>query len=160
MKRAFSIYISGIFLVIVIAGCGAYLRSAEHKNEQYLHSHALFNEGRYAEAAAGFLNFVEQYPDDELADDAQYFLAYTLIYHANKDKDYGKALAQFKILLVKYPKSYWIKDAKNWVSQIEEILSLKNEVAGQKAENEKLKKDIKNLMKTDIEMEKKRKKMK
>jgi tetratricopeptide (TPR) repeat protein len=160
VKRAFSIYVSGIFLVIVIAGCGAYLRTAEHKNEQYLHNHTLFNQGKYADAIAGFRGFVEKYPDDELADDAQYFLAYTLVYYANKDRDYEKGLAEFKRLLVKYPKSYWVKDAKNWVSQIEEILSLKNDVSRQKAENEKLKKDIKDLMKTDIEMEKKRKKMK
>lgn len=153
MKKASIIHLSGIFLVIVIAGCGAYLRSAEHKNEQYLHNHTLFNQGKYADAIAGFRGFVEKYPDDELADDAQYFLAYTLVYYANKERDYEKGLAEFRRLLVKYPKSYWIKDAKNWAFQIEEMLSLKGE-------NEKLKKDIKRLMKTDIEMEKKRKKIK
>ncbi|MBI5180254.1 MAG: tetratricopeptide repeat protein [Nitrospirae bacterium] len=136
------------------------MRSAEHKNEQYLHNHTLFNQGKYADALTGFSGFVEKYPDDELANDAQYFLAYAFVYYANKDRDYEKGLAEFKRLLVKYPKSYWVKDAKNWIFQIEKMLSLKGEIASLKEENEKLRNDINRLMKTDIESERKRKKIK
>ncbi len=149
-----------IFLILLSTGCTAYLKQEEANKKHYLQSHALFNEKRYAEAAAGFRSFVEKYPDDERAADAQYFLAYTFSFYDNKDKDYEKALAEFKRLIVKYPRSYWIKDAKHAASQIEEILKLKDEANYLKLENEKLKLDIKKLMRTDIEIEKKRKKIK
>ena len=149
-----------IFLILLSANCAAYLKQDESNKKHYLQSHAFFNEKKYADAAAGFQNFVEKYPDDELADDAQYFFAYTLAYYDNKNKDYEKALAEFKRLIVNYPRSYWIKDAKNGKAQIEEVLKLKDEANYLKLENEKLKLDIKKLMRTDIEIEKKRKKIK
>ncbi|MBI5180933.1 MAG: tetratricopeptide repeat protein [Nitrospirae bacterium] len=156
MKRLLIIF----FTLLLSTGCSAYLKQDEPNKKHYLQSHALFNEKKYAEAAEGFRSFVEKYPDDELADDAQYFFAYTLSYYDNKDKDYEKALAEFKRLIVKYPRSYWIKDAKHAIAQIEEILKLKDEANYLKLENEKLKLDIKKLMRTDIEIEKKRKKIK
>ena len=149
-----------IFLILLSANCAAYLKQEEPNKKYYLQSHALFNEKKYGEAAAGFHSFAEQYPDDERAADAQYFFAYTLSYYDNKDKDYEKALAEFKRLIVNYPRSYWIKDAKHAASQIEEILKLKDAANYLKLENEKLKLDIKKLMRTDIEIEKKRKKIK
>lgn len=153
----------GLFIllpVLFIFGCSAFLKGEEPNKNHYLHSHSLLNEKKYSDAAAGFRSFVEKYPEDELADDAQFFLAYTFAYHANEHRDYEKALAEFKKLLEKYPKSYWIKDAKNWMSKIEELLALKRETASLKEENEKLRNDIKRLMKTDIESEQKRKKIK
>lgn len=148
------------FILLLSAGCAAYLKQDESNKKHYLQSHAFLNEKKYADAAAGFRSFVEKYPDDERAADAQYFLAYTLSYYDNKDKDYEKALAEFKRLIVNYPKSYWIKDAKNSKAQIEELIKLKDETNYLKLENEKLKLDIKKLMRTDIETEKKRKKIK
>jgi tol-pal system protein YbgF len=68
---------------------------------------ARFRDAEYAEAIAGFRNFLKAYPDSALASNAQYWIGYS--YYALKD--YKSALAHQQKLMVVYPTSAKVPDA-------------------------------------------------
>lgn len=67
----------------------------------------LLKQGRYKEANTALVQFMVAFPDSSLADNAQYWLAETH-YVA---QSYQKALAEFQVVLDKYPQSRKIPDA-------------------------------------------------
>ena len=68
---------------------------------------ALFRDAKYADAIAGFKDFLKAYPDSTLAANAQYWIGYS--YYALKD--YKTSLAHQKKLVAAYPGSPKVPDA-------------------------------------------------
>jgi len=68
---------------------------------------ALFRGARYADAIAGFKDFLKTYPDSSLAANAQYWIGYS--YYALKD--YKTSLTHQQKLLAAYPDNPKVPDA-------------------------------------------------
>jgi tol-pal system protein YbgF len=67
----------------------------------------LLKQGRYQEANLALTQFLLSFPDSQLADNAQYWLAETHYV----GQEYEKALAQFQLVVEKYPQSGKLADA-------------------------------------------------
>ena len=75
--------------------------------ESYNQAYALLQSGSYAQAASSFALFLVDYPNSELSDNAQYWLAET--YYARRQ--YEDALANFEVMLNDFPGSLKTPDA-------------------------------------------------
>ncbi len=75
--------------------------------DNYQAAFELLKEQRYSEAAMGFEQFLVSFPDSQLADNAQYWLA-EAHYVAG---DFGEALRQFRTVVDRYPRSRKVPDA-------------------------------------------------
>jgi tol-pal system protein YbgF len=75
--------------------------------ENYQAAFELLKEQRYEQAAAAFSRFLASYPESQLADNAQYWLAEA--YYVTDE--FERALAQFQIVLDRYPRSRKVPDA-------------------------------------------------
>ncbi|MDH3935137.1 MAG: tol-pal system protein YbgF, partial [Gammaproteobacteria bacterium] len=71
------------------------------EREAYDNGLAVLREGRYAEAAQAFNQFLVNYPGSSYADNASYWLGET--YYVTRDFD--QALSTFNGLVVQYPNS-------------------------------------------------------
>lgn len=67
----------------------------------------LLRQGRYPQAEAAFTQFLAEYPQSDLADNAQYWLAET--HYVNRD--FEAALAAFQIVIENHPNSRKVPDA-------------------------------------------------
>jgi tol-pal system protein YbgF len=67
----------------------------------------LLRQGRYPQAEAAFTEFLATFPDSELRDNAQYWLAET--HYVNRE--FEKALAGFRAVIENYPNSGKLPDA-------------------------------------------------
>lgn len=67
----------------------------------------LLRQGRYPQAESAFAHFLTQYPDSELADNAQYWLGET--HYVNRA--FEPALEAFQLVLNRYPNSRKLPDA-------------------------------------------------
>jgi tol-pal system protein YbgF len=67
----------------------------------------LLRQGRYPQAEAGFRQFLADFPNSDLGDNAQYWLAET--HYVNRD--FEAALAGFQAVLENYPNSRKVPDA-------------------------------------------------
>ncbi len=68
---------------------------------------ALYREERYEETIAGFKNFLEKYPESELADNAQYWVGESYM----ALKQYEQAILAFQRVIKKYPKGNKVPNA-------------------------------------------------
>lgn len=75
--------------------------------DNYQAAFELLKEQRYEPAALAFQQFLVAYPDSELADNAQYWLAESHYV----TKKYEDALAAFQVVIDKYPRSRKVPDA-------------------------------------------------
>lgn len=75
--------------------------------DNYQAAFELLKEGRYEQAANAFSQFLETYPDSNLADNAQYWLAES--YYVTQQ--YRKALPAFEKVVTQYPDSRKVPDA-------------------------------------------------
>lgn len=75
--------------------------------DNYQAAFELLKDGRYDEAATAFQQFLQTYPDSELADNAQYWLAESY-YVTQKFK---QALPAFEEVVSEYPRSGKVPDA-------------------------------------------------
>jgi len=75
--------------------------------DNYQAAFELLKEQRYEPAAMAFQQFLVTYPESELADNAQYWLAESL-YVTQK---FSEALAEFGVVISKYPRSRKVPDA-------------------------------------------------
>lgn len=75
--------------------------------ENYQAAFELLKEQRYEPAAAAFQQFLVTFPDSELADNAQYWLAESHYV----TQQFEKALSEFKIVIDKFPQSRKVPDA-------------------------------------------------
>jgi tol-pal system protein YbgF len=94
---------------------------------------AILREGRYAEAAADFNQFLEKYPGSVYTDNTYYWLGET--YYVTRDFD--RALASFNQLVTSYPQSpkvlgarlkigYIYYEKQDWAAARRELKSLVN----------------------------------
>lgn len=67
----------------------------------------LLKEQQYEQAAAAFGQFLVSYPDSQLADNAQYWLAES--YYVTDD--FSRALAEFQVVIDRHPRSRKVPDA-------------------------------------------------
>jgi len=75
--------------------------------ENYQAAFELLKEQRYDQAAAAFSRFLSTYPDSQLADNAQYWLAESHYV----TEDFETALNQFQLVVERYPRSRKVPDA-------------------------------------------------
>jgi tol-pal system protein YbgF len=76
--------------------------------ENYQAAFELLKQQRYEAAATGFQQFLETFPDSELADNAQYWLAESFYV----TQQFGEALAAFEVVINDYPRSRKAPDAR------------------------------------------------
>jgi tol-pal system protein YbgF len=81
--------------------------TAGNDSADYQAAFELLKEGRYEEGRQAFENFLARYPNSELRDNAQYWMAET--YYVTQD--YTTALAGFQSVIADYPASRKIPDA-------------------------------------------------
>jgi tol-pal system protein YbgF len=77
------------------------------KGTMYEAAYDAFKNKRYKEAREKFEAFLKEYPQDELTDNAQFWIAET--YYA--EKDYEGAILAYEVVLKKYPKSQKVPGA-------------------------------------------------
>lgn len=75
--------------------------------DNYQAAFELLKDGRYEEAATAFQEFLKTYPDSELADNAQYWLAES--YYVTQQ--FKEALPAFEKVVSEYPRSGKVPDA-------------------------------------------------
>lgn len=75
--------------------------------DNYQAAFELLKEQRYEEAAIAFEQILQTFPDSQLADNAQYWLAES---HYVTD-NFGEALRQFQVVIDSYPRSRKVPDA-------------------------------------------------
>jgi tol-pal system protein YbgF len=71
------------------------------KTAKYKAAYNSFKAKKYKEARQMFEAFLKEYPNDELSDNAQFWIAETYYW----DKDYEGAILAYELLFKKYPKS-------------------------------------------------------
>jgi tol-pal system protein YbgF len=71
------------------------------KVSQYEEAYDAFKDKKYKEAREKFETFIKEFPQDELADNTQFWIAET--YYA--EKDFEAAILAYEAVLKKYPKS-------------------------------------------------------
>jgi len=89
------------------AGAGAGAASAGDQRASYQAALELLRQGRYERAEAAFGQYLADFPEGELADNAQYWLAET--HYVNRE--FETALAGFQRVLEDYPNSRKTPDA-------------------------------------------------
>ena len=80
---------------------------AAMRNSLYSYAYELYRKGEHNESIAKFEEFISKLPNDELADNAQYWIGenyYSMM-------DYPKALAAFQKVMSDYPKEGKVPDA-------------------------------------------------
>jgi len=75
--------------------------------DNYQAAFELLKEQKYPEAALAFGNFLERFPDSDLAHNAQYWLAET--YYASRE--FQTAAEAFRVVVTEYPDSTKVPDA-------------------------------------------------
>ena len=75
--------------------------------DNYQAAFELLKEQRYEQAAMAFQQFLVTYPDSQLADNAQYWLAES--YYVTDD--FAEALEQFSVVINRHPRSRKVPDA-------------------------------------------------
>ena len=75
--------------------------------DNYQAAFELLKEQRYEPAAMAFQQFLVSYPDSELADNAQYWLAESHYV----TQMFSEALAEFEVVITKFPRSRKVPDA-------------------------------------------------
>lgn len=89
------------------AGGGFVAGAAGNDQESYDAAFALIQARRYGEAADAFTNFMVNFPDSRLADNAQYWYAETQYVQ----QEFTTALTEFQKVLDDYPQSAKLPDA-------------------------------------------------
>ena len=93
--------------VMGAAGAAGAAVSGAGEQASYQAALELLRQGRYPQAEAGFKQYLADFPDGDLADNAQYWLAET--YYVNRE--FETALAAFNQVLEQYPNSRKTPDA-------------------------------------------------
>lgn len=89
------------------AGSGALPVPGGSDRDNYQAAFELLKDQQYEQAAAAFEQFLQSYPDTELADNAQYWLAES--YYVTEDFD--DALREFQVVIDRFPRSRKVPDA-------------------------------------------------
>lgn len=74
---------------------------ASDKTSKYKAAYNMFDAEKYKEARQMFGAFLKEFPNDELSDNAQFWIAETYY----REKDFEGAIFEYEVLLKKYPNS-------------------------------------------------------
>jgi tol-pal system protein YbgF len=89
------------------AGAGAAGGSADNAQAAYQQAFDLLKKGQYPQAIRGFHDFLGRYPDNALANNAQYWIG-----EANYvSRDYPAALTEYRKVIDRYPNGSKVPDA-------------------------------------------------
>jgi len=148
------IYVCWLFFILMLMGCATFKEASSKVGIGPLaRGQTLFSRGKYQEAIQVYRRIVHDHPSYSLAAEAQFRIGYTLSYFQNPRLDYEQAAKEFQQVLHQFPESEWADEAKNWVAALSQLLS-------QRDENQQLQQDLQQLMKLDVESEKRRKEIK
>jgi len=118
-----------LFLSVLFIGCPSAKTVAEDVKYDISTPEGLYQEGQhylkqkeYDFAQRSFTTLVEDFPEHELADDAQFNVAEILSNPKNKNKDLDAALDEYQTLIDDYPDSPFISKAEKKIEQIEKQL--------------------------------------
>jgi outer membrane protein assembly factor BamD len=101
-------YIAALFLIPLIASCGAPgIKTAANAEEQFALAKKEYDKKRYLKAIEGFQKTIFNFPGASSVDTAQYYLA--MSYYENED--FELAAVEFNRLIANYPQSEFIDDA-------------------------------------------------
>ena len=142
MKRKFSI-ISVLLFVVMLQACATAM--TPHEAELY-DADNLFKAGKYDHAIAAYKTLLQKNPDSDIAADAQFAIAYTLVYYDNPKINYTLAMEEFKRFLTLYPNDSRHDEAQNWYKVLKTLYDTKGE-------NNALFRKIHQLKQLDIQRE-------
>ena len=142
MKRKFSIIAVLLFMVLLQACATA---MTPHEAELY-HADNLFKAGKYDHAIAAYKTLLQKNPDSDIAADAQFAIAYTLVYYDNPKINYTLGMEEFKRFLTLYPNDSRHDEAQNWYKVLKTLYDTKGE-------NNALFRKIHQLKQLDIQRE-------
>ena len=109
----------------------------------------LVSENKYDEAGAACLRIEQEHPGTDLAAQARFAFALTLVAADNPQRDYSRALAAFDAYLSSYPQHDRTAEARSWRQAIRQIMELTKE-------NGRLRKTLEQLQEIDLQREEKR----
>ncbi len=112
---------------------------------------SLEQDKKYADALTVYRQIVTDYPKSPVAADALFAIARLDAFYDNPQKDYTQALAEFEDFDKRYPEHEKAQEARNWQAILKLVLDTKKE-------NARLRKNIDELEKVDIQHEEKRRK--
>jgi outer membrane protein assembly factor BamD (BamD/ComL family) len=140
MKKNIFIVTAILFLM---QACAATL--TPHQMELY-NADNLFNARKYDDAITAYKKILQEHPDPGVAADAQFAIAYTLIYYDNPNINYTLSMEEFNKFMALYPNDSRYQEAKNWYRALKTLYDTKKE-------NAALYKKIKQLNTLDIQRE-------
>ncbi|MCL4468308.1 MAG: hypothetical protein M1591_05180 [Deltaproteobacteria bacterium] len=123
MKRKFSV-IAVLLLVVLLQACATAM--TPHEAELY-NADNLFKAGKYDHAIAAYKTLLQDNPGSEIAADAQFAVAYTLVYYNNPNINYALAKGEFKKFLTLYPNDSRHDEAQNWYRVLKTLYVIKGE---------------------------------
>ncbi len=140
-----------VVIFIFMASCSTLLvphgsTYLEPAKADLVRANKLFQEDKYDDAILAYRRALKNKPDEETAANAQYGIAYTLVYCDNPDRAYTVARVEFKKFITLYPKDPRYQEARSWYLALKAFCDTKQE-------KENLNKDIEQLKQLDIRRE-------
>ena len=117
---------------------------------------ALFETGRYSEAAESYRKILKETPPVPQAAEAQYLLAFTLGYYKNPQQDYAASLKEYQKAASRYPKSPYRRESENMISLLSSVVALKQQLSDEQAKTKQLEENLLRLQQLEIETEQRR----
>lgn len=117
---------------------------------------ALFEAGRYSEAAESYRKILKETPPVPQAAEAQYLLAFTLSYYKNPQQDYAASLKEYQKAASRYPKSPYRRESENMISLLSSVVALKQQLSDEQAKTKQLEENLLRLQQLEIETEQRR----
>lgn len=112
-----------ILIILLTQSCAATIRSRQALYD----ADTLFDNRKYNEAIKAYTEVTTRYPKSFAAEQAQYLIAYTLVYYDNPNADYARALIEFNRFIQLYPSDNKIREARNWVNVLHRLNHSMNE---------------------------------
>lgn len=134
---------TGLLFMILLQTCATTMTPRE---SELSIADNFFKAGEYDQAITAYKKVLQQNPDTDRAADAQFSIAYTLVYYDNPKINYPLALVEFKKFITLYPDDNRAEEAQNWY----QVLKALNDAKG---ENAVLSNKIQQLKQLDIQRE-------
>ena len=146
MKRVIA-----LLMLFLLQGCYPLLKPAGTSSDEYLRSAAvLTKEKKFAEAAKLYDRVMIETPQSDAAGEARFQIALLHAWLDNPQKDYAQAISGLEDFIKRFPHHVRIPDAENWRGTLKAMQEIKKE-------NDRLKKNMEQLRKLDIQHEERRK---
>ncbi|MBI4522737.1 MAG: hypothetical protein HY695_02865 [Deltaproteobacteria bacterium] len=158
-KQGEHVYVCfAVVMLLLCSGCAVAKKAAEKQDERQsiLQAQKLLASGDYTGSAKENEKLALRYARRPPGDEAIFNLGLIFADERNANKDYRKAIAFFKKVLMDYPESPLVPQAKIWVGVLEANQKLSQAVQKSRQEIERSKKMIEASKAVDLEIEKMR----